>query len=147
MARYNGMTSESEDISSVDELTPSLQAMADFLPELNKPDFDFGHWEPARKPAPGVLTMPYFAFSPQGLALLAAMPADRNFDWPAWKDTEEAQGLIKDPARVAEATPQQLVKLTTTLLRADRFTDGTLANAYASGLLRAIVERASALTT
>jgi hypothetical protein len=124
---------------------PSLAPLAAFLPDIERPDFDFGEWVPAQKPAPGVLTMPYFAFSPEGLALLAAMPVEMGFDWGTWKDTEEGQGLINDRQKVAAATAEQLVHLITTLKRADRFTDGTIANAWASGLLRAIVERAAAI--
>jgi len=91
--------------------------------------------------------MPYFAFSPEGLALVAAMPVQMGFEWGTWKDTAEGQSLLNDRTALAQATPEQLVQLSTTLLRADRFTDGTLANAWASGLLRAMVERAAALTS
>lgn len=124
-----------------------LKPLADFLPELDSADFDFGHWVPSERRAPGVMTMPYFAFSPQGLALIATMPALPTFDWPRWKDTPEGQALLNDQARVAKASADEVMRLTTTLLRGDRFTDGVLANAYASGLLRAIVIRAGQLTS
>jgi Family of unknown function (DUF6508) len=123
-----------------------LAGLAAFLPEIDKPDFDFGEWVPARRPAPSVVTMPYFAFSPEGLALLAAMPVQMDFNWGEWKDTDEAKGLLNDRDVLARATEEQLVKLSTTLMRADRFTDGALANAYASGLLAAMVRRAAALS-
>jgi len=120
--------------------------LAAFLPDIDRPDFNFGEWVPAEERAPGVLTMPYYAFSPEALALLAAMPVEMGFDWGTWKDTDEGKALVSDLNAVANATPEQLVHLVTTLKRADRFTDGTIANAWASGLLRAIVERAAALT-
>jgi hypothetical protein len=123
-----------------------LAGLAGFHERIEAPDFSFGEWVPSQKPAPGVLTMPYFAFSPEGLALLAAMPVQMGFDWGAWLDTDEAKGLLNDREVLAQATPEQLLKLSTTLLRGDRFNDGALANAYASGLIAAIVHRAEALS-
>ncbi len=128
------------------DLNEQLAGLASFRERIDAPDFDFGEWVPASKPAPGVLTMPYFAFSPEGLALLAAMPVQMGFDWGTWMDTDEAKGLLNDRDVLAQATPEQLLKLCTTLLRGDRFTDGALANAYASGLIEAIVHRAETLT-
>jgi len=121
----------------------SLTPLADFLADVESSDFSFGEWVPATKPAPGVVTMPYFAFSPEGLALIAAMPVQSAFDWASWQETDAAKRMLNDPATVADATPDELVKLSTTLLRSDRFTDGVLANAWASGLIRAIVKRAA----
>jgi hypothetical protein len=49
--------------------------------------------------------------------------------------------------RLAVATADELVKLTTSLVRADRFTEGTLAWAFESGLLLAIARRAEELSS
>lgn len=125
--------------------TDEFAELATWLPELTKPDFDFGHWVPAERPAPAVVTMPYFAFSPEGLALLAAVPVQEAFDWSRWKDTDEGRSLLNDQSMIAAATPDQLLRLTTTLMRSDRFTDGVLATAFESGQLTAIVRRAAAL--
>lgn len=127
------------------DLNEQLAGLGSFREQIEAPDFDFGDWVPSSKPAPGVLTMPYFAFSPEGLALLAAMPVQMGFDWGTWMDTDEAKGLLNDRHVLEQATPEQLLKLSTTLLRGDRFTDGALANAYASGLIGAIVRRAELL--
>lgn len=124
----------------------SLQPLADLLAEVESPDFTFGEWVPPKRPAPGVVTMAYFAFSPQGLALVAAMPVQGGLDWAAWKETDDARRLLSDPAMIAQATPDELIRLSTTLVRSDRFTDGELANAWASGVITAIVRRAAALT-
>lgn len=123
----------------------SLEPLAGFLDDISQPDFSFGEWVPAERPAPGVVTMAYFAFSPTGLALIAAMPIRADFDWTAWKDTDEGRRLLSDPAALAQATPDELVMVSTALLRSDRFTDGALANAWASGMIRGVVERAAAL--
>src|SRR5215211_8196907 len=127
------------------DLNEQLANLGSFRERMDAPDFEFGEWVPSSKPAPGVLTMPYFAFSPDGLALLAAMPVQMGFDWRSWMGTDEAKGVINDRDVLAQATPDQLLKLCTALLRSDRFTDGSLAGANASGLLIAIVRRAEAV--
>jgi len=90
--------------------------------------------------------MPYFVFSDQARELIAALPVTPGFAWPDWTRTEEAQTLIADHARIAEASADQLVKLTTAIVRSDRFTEGSIAGAFKSGLLAAIVRRAKLLT-
>ncbi len=65
------------------DLLEQLAHLGSFRARIEAPDFNFGEWVPSTKPAPGVLTMPYFAFSPDGLALLAAMPVQMGFDWGA----------------------------------------------------------------
>ena len=52
---------------------------------------------------------------------------------------------LGDPTRVASASADDLARLLTTLVRGDRFADGTLAHAHESGLLRAIARRAEVL--
>jgi hypothetical protein len=46
---------------------------------------------------------------------------------------------------VSSATADELRKLLTVYVRAERFGDGTLENAFESGMLTAIVRRAQAL--
>ncbi len=68
-----------------------------------------------------------------------------SFDWAAWKQSPEAISLRDDRAALAAAAPEQLRKLLTTLMRQERFCEGTLAEAAASGLLAAIGARAGRL--
>ena len=91
------------DLTGADD--SSLEPLAHFLAEVDSPDFNFGEWVPPGRPAPGVVTMSYFAFSPQGLALIAAMPVQADFDWTIWQETAIAQRMLNDPAAIAEATP------------------------------------------
>ena len=70
-----------------------------------------------------------------------------NFAWPAWKQTDEAISLRDDAAALAAATPEQLARLLTVLIRQDRFVEGALGSAYESGLLTSIVRRAAELVT
>jgi hypothetical protein len=70
---------------------------------------------------------------------------ETGFDWPRWMRTEEARGLRDDPGRLARATPKQLSRLLTVLIRQDRFTGGSLLAAFDSGLVTAILRRAREL--
>jgi hypothetical protein len=127
-----------------DEREPDLATLGRWLPELESGDFDFGRWEGGRRLPDGTTPMPYFTFSSKALQLLRDMPVE-VFDWPAWMRTDEARALIADHAHIAAATPEQLVKLCTSLLRSDRFNEGQLAWAFESGLLVEIVRRARTL--
>ncbi len=70
-----------------------------------------------------------------------------DFDWPAWSKTPEATRLRGDPGAIEAAGADQLVKLLTCSIRAERFCDGTLAADYDSGLLGRIASRAQALAS
>lgn len=63
-----------------------------------------------------------------------------HFNWGAW---EEGQHAIqrRDRAALATCTAQQCLQYLTLLVRADRFTEGTLASAFESGLMQALLHR------
>lgn len=126
--------------AAIDRLRP----LAAFAGVLDSDGFDLGHWVPSRRQDDGVYTMPYFEFSPAALEFLAAAPIE-VFDWQTWHGTDEAQALMHDRPTLAIATPEQLVKLVTALVRGDRFTEGNLAAAFEAGLLSAIARRAAAI--
>jgi hypothetical protein len=128
-----------------DTVRDRLQRLASFRQVFEDPGFQFGEWAPSRRTDTGAYTFPYYVFSPAAEAFLKAAVALPGFDWPAWKDTDEARRLLENHAEIAAATPEQLFKLLTMVVRADRFGDGTLAQAYESGLLTAIVRRAGTL--
>ena len=67
------------------------------------------------------------------------------FDWAAWAQTAEGQRLLGEPRHVATATADQLGKALTALIRAERFSKGTLNEALQRGLLLALAQRAEAL--
>lgn len=122
-----------------------LERLARWLPELESGALDFGRWEGGDRQPDGSLTMPYFTFSPRGLELVRDLPVE-PFDWPRWLETDEAQGLLADQAKIATATAEQLVQLSTALVRSNRFSEGSLASAFQNGQLLAIVRRAAALS-
>jgi hypothetical protein len=67
------------------------------------------------------------------------------FDWATWAQSAEGQRLLGEPHHIASATPDQLGKVLTALIRGERFSEGTLNDALQSGLLLAIARRAEAL--
>jgi hypothetical protein len=69
----------------------------------------------------------------------------RGFDWSEWAWGDEGQLLSADRAALDKANCDQLCKLLAALVRQDRFCDGVLEQAFESGLLRAITERAEVL--
>ena len=112
----------------------SMTALAEFLPKFEAPGFEFGDWESG-----------WFRPSQDALEFVSACYASGwmkpNFDWPDWAGTEEAARLRDDPKALEQATPEQLSRLLTVLVRQDRFVDGSLGAAFESSLLVRIVRR------
>ena len=112
----------------------SMQALAEFLPKFEAPGFEFGDWESG-----------WFSPSRDALDFISACYElgwmKPNFDWPTWMGTEEASRLRDDSAALEQATPEQLSRVLTVLIRQDRFCDGALGAAFESGLLVGIVRR------
>jgi hypothetical protein len=68
-----------------------------------------------------------------------------GFDWMTWLQTEEGAALRDRPEALASASPDELAKLLTAIIRSDRFVEGSIVGAFESGLLVRIARRASAL--
>jgi len=68
-----------------------------------------------------------------------------GFDWAAWAQTSEAQRLREDRTQLARANEQQLAQLITAVIRQNRFVEGALPAAFASGLILGILRRAKQL--
>jgi Family of unknown function (DUF6508) len=100
-------------------------------------------------PRTGELIMPSYSFSSEADEFIRTCYdcgwIRTDFDWITWINTPEAIKLRNSPDAVEQATPDQIAKLLTALVRQERFSDGTLASAFNSGLLRAILRRAAAL--
>jgi hypothetical protein len=122
-----------------------LRRLAGWLGRLESPDFVLGRWAGGERRPDGVITMPYYELSPEGREFVAALPVE-PFAWTEWLETDEGRRLRQDRAAVAGASAAQLVKLTTAIVRSERFADGSIESAFNSGLLTAIVRRANDLT-
>jgi hypothetical protein len=59
--------------------------------------------------------------------------------------SSEARALLEDPAAMREATPEQLARVLTVIVRLERFSDGTMAGAVRSGLVARLLRRAAVL--
>jgi hypothetical protein len=124
-----------------------LRPLAALVPLLETPGFEFGKWAGGDRRPDGVINMPWYDFSAEGDRIARALPVRYGFDWPTWKDTPEAISLARDHALIASATAEQVVMLSTLLVRQNRFVEGLLASAFESGLLLALARRAAALTS
>jgi hypothetical protein len=125
------------------EINPDLRALVRFLPALEKPDFEPGEVIESSS------HMPYILYSETVSEFIHAADKHgwvrRGFNWPEWARTAEARRLREDGPGLARATKDQLVRLLTTILRQDRFSEGALLHAFESGLMLRIVRRAAAL--
>jgi hypothetical protein len=65
-----------------------------------------------------------------------------DFDWPEWKNGEEANEFRDGGAILEHASADVLAKLLTVAIRQDRFVEGNLDAWFRSGLLSAIAGRA-----
>jgi len=130
-------------------LKERLAAIAAFLPRFEDPDFSFGEWSEARKSESGVFTMPYFCYSKGADAFVETAYTlgwiTTDFAWPRWAHSPEAIRLRDDPDCMGHATPEQLSRLLTVVIRQERFCEGSLEDAFTSGLLTNICRRAAQL--
>ena len=63
-----------------------------------------------------------------------------------WSRQPEAWLLMRDNGgALSNATVEQIANVITTLVRADRFSEGTLARSFETGTLHALAERAETL--
>jgi len=72
---------------------------------------------------------------------------DAGFDWGSWGATAEGRRLRDDADAVAAAGPEQLQRLLTAVIRADRFVEGAFDDAWQRGVILALLQRASLLAT
>lgn len=129
------------------DLAARLRALARHRSVFAQPGFSFGEWVGAGTNADGTLSLGWFELSEAAEAFRRDVAAGWivPFDWRAWMATPEATALMEDHARVATASPEELSRLLTAIVRSDRFSEGSMAGAFESGLIPAILERAEVL--
>ncbi len=69
-----------------------------------------------------------------------------DLKWIEWKEALEGRRLMGNATAIAGTDPQQLRKALTTYLRAERFNEGALLNAFRSGVATRLVHRAAELS-
>ncbi|HEX6844955.1 MAG TPA: DUF6508 domain-containing protein [Actinomycetota bacterium] len=123
-----------------------MEAIVAWEPVLRRPAAELFEWEPSWRRDDGVIMMPYVNYSQDVLDFLRALSGHGfvvPFDWPAW--ASEGMAIQEDPARLAEADLWTVVRLFTLHVRADRFSEGHLAEAIERGWLLALLDRLRAL--
>ena len=126
-----------------------LPRLAQYADAFEAPGFRFGEWVPPEPIEGGVIRVGWYSLSPRAESFIRdAYDAGWvfPFDWGAWAKSARGKELIGHPEAVAEASVDDLARLLTVYVRADRFADGTLADAFESGMLTAILRRARDLT-
>jgi hypothetical protein len=84
--------------------------------------------------------LPYVTYdeaASEVVGLLGAVGAVFPFDWPRWKGFER----YPDPGRIDGAPVADTARLATTIVRGERFCDGTIATSLRDGTLHAVVRR------
>ena len=131
-----------------DDLAARLRTLARHRSILGAPGFSFGEWADAGPNEDGTLSLGWYRLSPAAEAFVRDVGGAGwivPFDWPAWMATAEAKALVNDHGRVASASVEELSRLLTAIVRSDRFTEGSIAGAFESGLIGAILARAEVL--
>jgi hypothetical protein len=130
------------------DLIDRLRPLAELLPALESADADFGHWDTS-PPVDGVHRMPYFTLGPTAEVFISAVARGgwmmMGFDWMTWLRTGEGEALRDRPEALDTASPDDLARLLTAIVRSDRFVEGSMVGAFESGLLARIARRAAVL--
>ena len=97
-------------------------------------------WQGGKPDADGVIQIPFPEYHPAVDELVTALyqaHAVADFDWMHWAGTLRHQ----DASAVRRASVADAVRLVTTLVRGERFSDGTIASALEDGRFLAAVQR------
>jgi hypothetical protein len=115
---------------------------------LARPGFDAGHWVKSAPDADGVLHLGWFEYS-AGADAFRADCARYGWvvphEWMAWAGTPDGVRLLGDPAAIASASVEDLEHIVTTMVRGDRFSEGSFGAAIERGFALAIARRAGEL--
>jgi hypothetical protein len=126
----------------------AIEALARWRSRFEAPDFSVGDWVKSWRDAQGVIHMGWFEFSLEAKAFLGDLGEHgwiRPFDWGAWLQSPDGKRVIHGPDGIETATPEDLRRALTAIVRSDRFTEGSIAGAFESGLLLRILRRAERL--
>ena len=89
---------------------------------FERADFQLGTWAGGEN-VDGVIQMPYYSLGPEAerfISMAYEFGWVTPFDWGTWAQTPEGQRLSAGGDAVAAATPDDLARLLTTLIRSER---------------------------
>src|SRR5664280_556644 len=145
------MTAAKGRTSKTDKDKDQLKLLAAFAPIFRDPKTVFGKMvgPTGSGTMQDPLTFPWFKMSEVANNFIAMAYQSglvlEGFDWGKWGHGPEGKKLYGKRKAIAAADHQQLAKLLTLLIRNDRFSEGSLGQAYEDKILLAIVERAETL--
>jgi hypothetical protein len=125
----------------------AIPELLKFLPVLESPHFMAGEWRGGQTDADGVIHMPWFELSVDARAFVATLGKGGwifVFDWMSWAN--DARQIIETDG-LERADLLMLRKLLTLLVRRDRFVEGSLGEAFESGLVVRILYRLRAIAS
>lgn len=135
-------------VQDSDFSTENLKALADFWPVFANPKFRWEIENTIEPKSKKEFTMPQRIWDKEATAFHKMVYEQEwvvDFDWTGWVETKEFKKMMDSQNGIETATPVQLAKLITALVRKERFCEGTLSEAATSGLLERITRRASQL--
>lgn len=103
-------------------------------------DVAVGQWSDRRA------AMPFLDYREPAQTLIEALYAHRFiviFDWSAWAN--EAERYLNEPNLIQSAPILDVARLFTTIVRRDRFCEGTFKAEVDSGVIRALLRRVNEL--
>lgn len=128
-------------------LEERLQALASFDAIFRQPGFVFGRFEPGAS-EDSLPSFGGYVFAEQAAGFYRVLYEYGwvlTFDWQLWRDTKSAQALFHDQDGLRGADADDLARVLTTCVRADRFCEGYLVDAFQNGLITRITGRALSL--
>ncbi len=129
--------------------TSGLKKLASYLPVVNSLTFSAENGMARLADQSGGTTVPFETYRAFEWAFLTDAYdygwVLKDFKWSSWAKTIEAQQLRDDEAALATASAEQLMRLLTLCIRQDRFVDGALFDAFATGFIESIIRRAAVL--
>lgn len=122
-----------------------IDAILTFLPVFDQPGREFGDWHSYRDERTGqALPMAYCFMADDVQAFMEALYEHHwmyPFDWMNRLWQRRMFAMRDDPARMARARLETMRKMLITYVRADRFCDGALVEAFEQGYIQAILRR------
>ena len=132
-----------------EKANPALVALSAFREDLENPEFRAGEWASFTKSEQGYFQMPYVVLGTTAKRFIDAAYENgwvmADFDWSEWAQTSRAVQLRDDHESMVTATASELFRMLTVCIRQDRFSEGALLEAFNSGLIKRIVQRAAIL--
>lgn len=122
-----------------------ITSLTSFIDSFEDPAFQFSVNWPAVKDSDGYWVSGHTVINPVGRAFVKALIDNGwgivNFDWGTFVNSSEYQELMMVPNGFNQATPEQIAKVITSILRSDRFSPGWLDNSVNDGTVLRILQR------